>query len=869
MIFFWDAGQDTETPVEALTYNIRIGTAPGLSDVVSPIALLSDGKRKIVRPGNVELNRRWYIGGLLNGTYYWSVQTIDNTYSGSQFSAEQIFVLSGSNNQNFIKINAELPGIVDGEASWGDYDGDGDLDVAASGRSSSEYGYVLTKIFRNDSGTLIDINAQLTGLSQSSIEWGDYDGDGDLDLLNLGIDSSVVNWLIIYKNQGNDIFTKINTELDGFRSGDVEWGDYDNDGDLDFVVCGTYTFGSAKETKIYRNDGNDRFTMMDIQLQTTVGGTSVWGDYDNDGDLDLAIGGGGVHMTRIYNNDKSVGFIDLGVDFTEEKYYKRAGPVQWGDYDSDGDLDLLAERTLFKNNNGIFTKDIVLDVGEFFPSSSKFGDINNDGYLDIIMCGTILGVALPATKLFINNSSSGFIQKQINIAPARSGNVDLGDFNNDGALDVLITGSSDSEPRILSIYKNIGLLPNIRPEPPSTFQANIDSGIVLLSWNRGSDLETDSFGLSYNLKIGLSPEGQSFIPAHANISTGKRYFAEMGNVQENLNWSFESKVSGNYFWAVQSIDNSFAGSAFSEGNQFTLDAIPALDKDTLDFGEVEIGNSKLLKFNIFNDGNINLLIYTFELYSENIYVTPANGVINIGDSNEFSITFNPDEAGVYNGDLILKHNGLKINTLIPIKATALDTLIIPNVLLDQDTLDFGKTEIGKSKLLNFIIFNDGNSQLLINKIELYSDCFSVSPENTVINIGDSSEFSIIFEPDEPGIYNGDIVIQHNGLNLNTLLPIKATALDTTLIPSLYSISQNYPNPFNEGTQINYALREPGWVKLSLFDVLGNNTSVLINELKTVGYHTYDFNSRALASGVYIYRIQVGNFIETKKMLLIK
>ncbi|KXK52302.1 MAG: fibronectin type III domain-containing protein [Chlorobi bacterium OLB5] len=89
------------------------------------------------------------------------------------------------------------------------------------------------------------------------------------------------------------------------------------------------------------------------------------------------------------------------------------------------------------------------------------------------------------------------------------------------------------------------------------------------------------------------------------------------------------------------------------------------------------------------------------------------------------------------------------------------------------------------------------------------------------------------------------------------------------IPNLYSLSQNYPNPFNPVTNIKFALPNTGLVKLVVFDILGREVSTLVNEVRTAGNYTVDFDASSLSSGVYFYRIESGNFTDTKKMLLVK
>ncbi|PIS45558.1 MAG: peptidase S8, partial [Ignavibacteria bacterium CG08_land_8_20_14_0_20_37_9] len=85
----------------------------------------------------------------------------------------------------------------------------------------------------------------------------------------------------------------------------------------------------------------------------------------------------------------------------------------------------------------------------------------------------------------------------------------------------------------------------------------------------------------------------------------------------------------------------------------------------------------------------------------------------------------------------------------------------------------------------------------------------------------------------------------------------------------YSLESNYPNPFNPTTSFSYSIKEMGLVTLKIFDVLGREVSVLVNEIKEPGKYSINFDASKLSSGVYIYLLSAGNFISSKKMILTK
>ncbi|MBL7075316.1 VCBS repeat-containing protein, partial [candidate division KSB1 bacterium] len=220
------------------------------------------------------------------------------------------------------------------------------------------------------------------------VAWGDYDNDGDLDLYV----ATYMGPNRLYRNDGNEIFSEVAVQL-GVNGGNgwslgVSWADYDNDGDLDLFV------GEA-QNKLFRNDGNS-FSDVGISsgfthLNATY--SAVWADYDNDGDLDLFTANWyGVNL--LYQNDQNY-FTDVApsVGIVETGYSRAAA---WGDYDNDGDLDLYVCRgaswenqpdLLYRNDNAYFTNvaDSVGITDVLYSEGVDWGDYDNDGDLDLFV----------------------------------------------------------------------------------------------------------------------------------------------------------------------------------------------------------------------------------------------------------------------------------------------------------------------------------------------------------------------------------------------------------------------------------------------------------------------------------------------------
>ena len=89
------------------------------------------------------------------------------------------------------------------------------------------------------------------------------------------------------------------------------------------------------------------------------------------------------------------------------------------------------------------------------------------------------------------------------------------------------------------------------------------------------------------------------------------------------------------------------------------------------------------------------------------------------------------------------------------------------------------------------------------------------------------------------------------------------------VPNVYKLEQNYPNPFNPSTKIRFSLKQAENVKLTVYNILGQEVAVLLNGYISAGTHFVDFNANNLASGIYIYNIQTQNFSAVKKMMLLR
>ncbi|PSQ80554.1 MAG: hypothetical protein BRD40_04335, partial [Bacteroidetes bacterium QS_1_65_9] len=202
-----------------------------------------------------------------------------------------VFRNEGDGTFKEIEVGDTFPDPFD-VAKWGDYDNDGDLDIAAAG--SGDTGPV-TKIFENKgNGTFEAIGANVTSVKdEASLDWGDFDGDGDLDLVVAGQENdsgSRTNFITkIFRNDGGGAFTDIDAGLKGVESASVDFGDYDNDGDLDLLVTGNQEDPYEPVARLYRNEppvasssavitGGGTFDFDGTGVVLEISGVSNFGD---------------------------------------------------------------------------------------------------------------------------------------------------------------------------------------------------------------------------------------------------------------------------------------------------------------------------------------------------------------------------------------------------------------------------------------------------------------------------------------------------------------------------------------------------------------------------------------------------------------
>jgi hypothetical protein len=463
-----------------------------------------------------------------------------------------------------------------------------------------------------------------------NIAWGDLDNDGQLDLIYMGTTESMAEAkLIVLKNQGTSFQTAFESSELGVApsTGSMDnlgLADLDNDGDLDIVACG-------KAFRIIRNLSNFTFEDADIQIYWSVEAADFpssvylgdedgngqpdilttaryvwnlwlnqnlnfneqknlvdelgwaylyqrWADMDSDGDLDILMSRG--KYGDVYTGSDFRNFLMIRQpDDSFERNPQSASTqylrhVEFSDFDSDGDLDVLAKDSpdaysVFRNDNMT-----LVNTGVTLPlaNSAKWADFNNDSSPDIILTG-------PETRILYNDGNGSFTDSSISSLPAfDGGKIAVGDYDHDGDPDFSLVGE-----RAGRIFRNEWIEngnPPLEVAPiPTQLLATPSYNSVRLQWASGVGSVP---GNSYNLSV-TSADGSLVLPLNlASDQATPTLYAE-GNVGGTKQYLLKGLTAGIYHWRVQEVNGSFHPSAFSPTSTFEVVNNPNAPTDFTNF----------------------------------------------------------------------------------------------------------------------------------------------------------------------------------------------------------------------------------------------------------------------------------------------
>lgn len=471
--------------------------------------------------------------------------------------------------QPFTAISNPFPGMARGAQAFVDFDNDNDLDLIICGQDNSFS--PVAKVYVNTNSEFSLAVTNLKGVYNSALSVADYDHDGLMDFVMTGQDFSG-NVTRLYRNLGDFQFQLTDSTLYAAGAdGDVAFGDYDNDGFADIVLSGNWN------SKLYHNNGDGSFSEVEADLPALNSPSVGWGDYDNDGDPDLLMTGDDGSITTYVMTNTNGSFTRLE---TPEIEGAVGGSARWADHDLDGYLDilitgkdwsLLPVSFIYHNNSDKTFSNANAGLIGTALGPADWIDYDNDGDLDIMLSGQNAGCGNSSTILYTNDGIGNYSQFT-NLNFVERAASAWGDYDNDGDIDLLLTGVSGTATRYF--YRNdlimAPFVPNTPPSIPEITDIFTWEDYGIINWERSTDQQSPDAAITYNMRVGTTPGAINILAPQADISTGARYIAGPGNMGCNVFGILMNLQPGTYYFSLQAIDQAFAASGFSSEQSFII-----------------------------------------------------------------------------------------------------------------------------------------------------------------------------------------------------------------------------------------------------------------------------------------------------------
>jgi len=752
------------------------------------------------------------------------------------------FFLSTVFSQQFTKIESAIPANDGGDSrsvNWIDYDNDGDPDLFITNGPRLGANNMLYE--NNSDGTFSKIDTLIIvkdNAPSDGATWGDYNSDGHIDLF-------VANWYdannLLYLNNGDKTFRlhpDTITTGGGFSESGA-WADYNGDSYLDLFVANSS--GDLKNF-FYQNDTDESFTKISgnfISDNTDHSRHMDWADYDNDGNLDLFIANEENENNHLFNSNGDGTFSQI----TEGEIVNNNGASfgsSWADYDNDGDLDLFVanwnnQNNFLYNNNGdgTFTRitDGVIVNDKGFSIGTSWGDIDNDGDLDLFVAN---GFSSNETNnsLYLNNADGTFIKDTSSVSKdgGWSYGASFGDYNRDGYLDLAVA-------KCFNANENNTLFQNSGGE----------NNWILLNL-KGTVSNVSAIGAVIKTKslINGKPVWQMRTVSGQSGYCGQNLELHFGLADASLidsmiiKWpsgqteTFENVAVNQVKTIIEDIPQGFLRLNFKAEKTLNF------GKDPVSFVDISITNE-------------NEPIQSWEWDFDNDGIVDANGHNPI---------WQYDTLGVYSVKLFASNGSESQEKVFEdyIKIQARPGIVIHRVFpFSPDTV------IAKREKIAFEITAEDSSnyplryQWQLNGVEKSTEpiynyqasSFGVPRFDTV-----SVEFSNGFEEIK---YLWSIDVQHEVTSISAI----------SKLPMGSELFQNYPNPFNPSTTISYSLAKASDLEIMIFSSTGRVIKKIRKKQQSAGIHSFRFNPTNLASGILYYRINTAGFQKTIKMIYLK
>jgi hypothetical protein len=361
--------------------------------------------------------------------------------------------------------SASLVDVSTGSSNITDIDGDGRPDILLTGADATDPPRAATLYLGDGQGEFTAANAGLAGVAGSASAVGDVNGDGNKDLLISGRNADDVPSTRLYLGDGEGTFTVADAGLADLELGSVSIADVNGDGSQDLLLTGRDA-SEVPQTKLYVGDGQGGFSEASAGLVDVWAGSASFADFDGDGATDLVIAGSDTSdaavaswVTEVYLGDGQGGFTNADADLPGIV----GGSSEAADLNKDGSLDLVL--TGFPTGSFAPTAKVYLGDGQggfteagagltgVYNSSSSIADFDQDGNLDLLLTGAD-AEENPTTTLYLGDGNAGFKEANEDLTDVQYSTSSAADIGNEGAPDVLVAGQDSDDNPSTTLYRN-------------------------------------------------------------------------------------------------------------------------------------------------------------------------------------------------------------------------------------------------------------------------------------------------------------------------------------------------------------------------------------------------------------------------------
>ncbi|MFC2170593.1 FG-GAP-like repeat-containing protein, partial [Calditrichota bacterium] len=747
-------------------------------------------------------------------------------------------------------------GFVGAYAQVIDMDGDGDIDVVASAASDDDVSW-----FENDGAGNFEENV-VTDFYDAvrGVFAIDMDGDEDIDLVTAGDNNTRVDW---WENDGDMDFTQNLIRTGLARPLSVYAADVDSDGDMD-VISVAYTNNSIFW---YENDGEQDFTEHAVAVNFRGPHYVMAADLDQDEDMDILAAGNGVNNVTWWEND--------GEEvFTAHVVGNITGPksLRVFDVNRDGFLDVLAAATdtasWFENDGEqVFTEHVVVEDLAAGWYDIHAADLDADDDIDIIASAYTDDRAVWCE----NTGDEVFDEHTLNDNMDGALTAHTADIDSDDDLDIVVAAYTGGY---------ISWFANSMYGPPGEFELvsprnrdDIDSTSVTFSWDSAeNDEEGDT--ISYELYLDTSEDFEN--PQVFDADTSTSYTIEnleddtdywwkvlATDLDENTRWSEDTWTFSTYVpeppdsFSLFSPDSGAVVTSYEVVLTWNSSVDPDPDDEVeyelyISFDPEEMGTPDERAFPdttfIYNARSQRVHYWTVCAVDDNTEGTWADQIwsfdIDIPEPpGRFDLLYPSDDT------LFVYEEGMLIN-LVWENSTDPDPgdVITYNLSLEIDQEDGGDFELHYNDLADTTF-----------TVDIYADA----------EIEDWTEsLEVIWQVD--AISEPHSISCHDPFTFFIAPEFDVDEIPGTGIPVKYQIASLYPNPFNPIINIRIGLPAESFLKVTVFNILGQSVAVLAIDNFRTGWYNFTLDGVKLSSGIYYVNAKVpGKMDEVRKVVLIR